>query len=74
MLPTAWKEVNIVLIVKKDNDPEKKPSHRPSSTLSCLVDTLESRINKRLMCYLETKHMITKEQTAFRNTEDQLTD
>ena len=73
--PTAWKEATIIPILKKGKDPKKKTSYRPISLLSCLGKTLERMVNKRLMWYLETNNLITKEQTAFRknrNTEDQL--
>nr|KAG5703189.1 hypothetical protein BaRGS_027354 [Batillaria attramentaria] len=75
IFPSAWKEATIIPIRKKEKDPAKKTSYRPISLLSCLGNTLERMINKRLMWHLESNNLITKEKTAFRknrSTEDQL--
>ena len=75
VFPSAWKEAITVPILKKGKSKTSKTSYRPISLLSCFGKTLERIINRRLMWFLESRQLISKEQTAYRknrSTDDHL--
>ena len=65
-IPEEWKKAKIIMIPKgeKSNDPEK---YRPISLTSCLGKLVERLIKKRLYEFLESKDLLVKQQSGFRN-------
>jgi ribonuclease HI len=75
-LPTQWKNTLLVPIPKQGKDLRQSESYRPISLTSCFCKVYESMINRRLMYYLETNHLLSIHQSAFRpgrSTVDHLT-
>ena len=65
-IPNEWKKAKIIMIPKgtKSKDPEK---YRPISLTSCLGKLVERLIKRRLNFFLESKHLLVKQQSGFRN-------
>lgn len=75
-VPQVWKEATMIPVYKKGKDRKKASSYRPISLTSCVVKTMERIVNRRLLWYLETNHILAPEQAGFRqfhSTEDQAT-
>ena len=75
VVPSIWKEAEIIPIPKKGKDKKDPTSYRPISLLSCVGKLLERMVNRRLTFLLEAQNILTPTQTGyrkFRSTEDQL--
>ena len=75
-VPQIWKEATIIPVHKKGKDRKKASSYRPISLTTCVVKTMERMLNRRLLWYLESEHLLVPEQAGFRQfqcTEDQAT-
>lgn len=75
VVPSIWKEAEIIPIPKKGKNKKDPRSYRPISLLSCVGKLLERMVNRRLTFLLEIQNILSPTQTGyrkFRNTEDQL--
>jgi potassium voltage-gated channel Eag-related subfamily H protein 8 len=66
VVPSLWKKVIVVPILKADKDPTSTTSYRPISLTSTMGKTMERIINTRLNLVLETNNSIANEQAGFR--------
>ncbi len=65
-IPKAWKNANIILLLKPKKDKKKPSSYRPISLLSCLGKLLEKIIKKRISDDLDKRNILPKHQAGFR--------
>ena len=65
-LPPDFKTAIITPVPKPDKDPQNPASYRPISLTSHIAKLMETIVNKRLKNYLESKNIITKNQSGFR--------
>jgi hypothetical protein len=75
IVPTTWKEAQIIPILNKGKDKKDPRSYRPISLLSCVGKVMEMLVNQRLINHLESNNILSPSQTGYRkhrNTEDQL--
>ena len=73
---TSWEKAIIIPILKKGKDRHSKTSYHPLGRLSCLGNTMECMVNRRLQHYLEKNGLLFPSQSDFRknrSTEDQVT-
>ena len=64
--PESWRLATIIPIPKPGKDHAEPTNYRPIALTSCLCNTLERMLNKRLVWYLESNNLITKFQSGFR--------
>ena len=72
VFPESWRLATIIPIPKPGKDHTEPANYRPIALTSCLCKTLERMINKRPVWYLESNNLITKFQSGFRSTNDNL--
>jgi len=75
IVPSIWKEAEIIPIPKKGKEKKNPLSYRPISLLSNVGKIMERMVNRRLIYLLESKDILAPSQTGYRkyrNTEDQL--
>jgi hypothetical protein len=65
-VPDSWKIAKIKVLRKKDKELDKLESYRPISLLNTISRLLEKVINKRLMEWAESNHIIHINQSGFR--------
>jgi exonuclease III len=65
-LPKEWKIATISMIPKKEGYSSDPNKYRPISLTSCIGKLTERIIKKRLISFLETNGLITKQQSGFR--------
>lgn len=65
-IPSAWKEAIIIPILKQGKDPSSVSSYRPIALTSCICKVFEKMINRRLLHFLETNHLLDPYQCGFR--------
>jgi hypothetical protein len=73
--PSKWKIAKIIVIPKKDDEPDNPANFRPISLLSCIGKILEKVINLRLNDWAETQKLLNFNQSGFRanhSTQDNL--
>jgi hypothetical protein len=66
-IPKAWKQANIILLLKPSKDQKSPSSYRPISLLSCLGKLLEKIIKSRLMLEVERRQILPQHQAGFRS-------
>ena len=66
ILPQAWKDSRIILLPKKDSNPNEPGFYRPISLTSCIVKLLEKIIMTRLTSFVESNNILTQFQSGFR--------
>ncbi|CAF0992964.1 unnamed protein product [Adineta steineri] len=65
-IPVAWKQANIILLLKPKKDKKQPSSYRPISLLSCLGKILEKIIKQRMMKELNERNILPIHQAGFR--------
>jgi hypothetical protein len=65
-LSKEWKTATISMIPKKEGYSSDPNKYRPISLTSCIGKLAERIIKKRLVNFLETNRIITKQQSGFR--------
>ncbi|CAF1052272.1 unnamed protein product [Adineta ricciae] len=65
-IPDAWKQANIILLLKPNKDKQQPSSYRPISLLSCLGKLLEKIVKQRLMSELNQRNILPEHQAGFR--------
>ena len=65
VLPSSWKQADVVLIPKKDGDPSDATSFRPISLTSLVVKVMERMIFNRIYHRIETQ--LHPSQAGFRH-------
>lgn len=65
-IPKKMKTATVLPILKPTKDKSDPASYRPISLTSNLCKTLETIMNQRLIAYLETEQILTKNQAGFR--------
>jgi len=66
-IPNAWKNANIILLLKSKKDKKQPSSYRPISLLSCIGKVLEKIIKQRLMKELNDRKILPIHQAGFRS-------
>ena len=66
LLPKAWKNSKIILLPKKDSNPNEPGAYRPISLTSCIIKLLEKIIASRLTNFVESNNILSKFQSGFR--------
>lgn len=66
IFPTAFKLAEVIPIYKS-GDRDSVNNYRPISILSTLSKIVEKLLNKRLVSYLESKHLLSSSQFGFRS-------
>ena len=64
--PESWRTAVIIPIPKPGKDASNPNNYRPISLTSCLCKLFERMINKRLIWFLESKGILSKQQSGFR--------
>ena len=67
VFPDSWRLATVIPISKPGKDHAEPTNYRPIALTSCLCKTLERMINKRLIWYLESNHLISPIQSGFRS-------
>lgn len=65
-IPSSWKTIVIVPILKPDKDPKSADSYRPISLSSCVGKIFENMLKTRLELYAESRSIIPHDQFGFR--------
>ena len=65
-IPSKWREAIIKALLKEGKDPKDPTSYRPISLTSCLGKILEKMVANRLIYILESRVILTNNQTGFR--------
>ena len=65
-VPKIWKEAKLIIIQKKNSDPDLAKSYRPISIISCLGKILERIMNSRITKWFDQKNILIDEQSGFR--------
>lgn len=66
VFPEQWRLSTVIPILKPNKKKIDPKSYRPISLTSTLCKLLEKILNKRLQWYLETNHVLHKNQSGFR--------
>lgn len=66
-IPSAWKQVEIIVIPKVGKPPHLPFSYKPISLLSCIGKLFERLYNKRLEPLIEEREIIPNHQFGFRS-------
>nr|CDS35145.1 hypothetical protein HmN_000998300 [Hymenolepis microstoma] len=66
LVPTQWKVVIVIPILKKGKDPSGFDNYRPIFLTSMLAKLMERMVNTRLTWFLETNNILGNEQAGFR--------
>ena len=64
--PQSWRDVVIILFLKKDKDPQSVDSYRPIALTSTICKLIERVIVNRLSWWLEEHSLLSPWQTGFR--------
>jgi hypothetical protein len=64
--PTAWKQANVIPILKPGKDPSDPKSYRPISLLNALGKILERLLLHRLKSHIAEHRIYLNEQLGFR--------
>ena len=64
--PPSWREAIVIPVPKPGKDHTDPTNYRPIALTSCVCKTMERMINERLVWYLESNNLISKEQCGFR--------
>ena len=65
--PSNWREATVIPLPKPGKDKHEPQNYRPISLTSHLCKTMETMVTNRLKWYLETKGILGKTQSGFRN-------
>ena len=65
-LPKVWKESSITMIPKGQKLASDPANYRPISLISCLSKLIERIVARRLSFYLDSNHLLIKQQSGFR--------
>lgn len=66
LIPSSWKTIAIVPILKPEKDPKSADSYRPISLSSCVGKIFENMLKTRLELYAESRWIIPHNQFGFR--------
>ncbi len=66
IIPSLWKEANVLPFLKSNKPGNILSSYRPISLLSCLGKLVERMICNRLSWFLENKNLLPSNQFGFR--------
>lgn len=67
-LPSRWKKINIIPILKTDKDPAQAESYRPISLIPVLLKIMNTMIKMRLEWFVEKQKIIPTTQYGFRKS------
>ena len=73
LLPQAWKNSKIILLPKKDSNPNEPGAYRPISLTSCIIKLLEKIIASRITNFVESNNILSKFQSGFRESDRLMT-
>ena len=65
-VPSAWKHVSVIPLLKQGKEAAHANSYRPISLTSQLGKAMEAMVNKRLRHHLETNHLLSEDQSGYR--------
>lgn len=65
-IPKAWKQANIILLLKPNKEKSDPSSYRPISLLSCFGKLLEKIVKTRLTKEVESRQLLPIHQSGFR--------
>ncbi len=68
-IPNAWKNANIILLLKPNKDKKHPSSYRPISLLSCIGKVLEKIIKQRMVKELNERNILPIHQLVSDPTE-----
>ncbi|XP_076620013.1 uncharacterized protein LOC143341179 [Colletes latitarsis] len=66
IFPTKWREAVVIPVLKPGKTPTDPNSYRPIALTNTMCKLMEKIINYRLRWYLESRHLIAKQQSGFR--------
>jgi ribonuclease HI len=66
LIPSTWKNVLVIPILKPNKDPLLADSYRPISLSSCVAKIFENMVKNRLEMYADLMNVIPIEQYGFR--------
>ena len=64
--PEDWHKAVIIPIHKPEKDKMEATNYRPIALTSCICKTMEKMIIDRLVCFLESNNLISRNQAGFR--------
>lgn len=65
-IPSPWKKVVLIPILKEGKDPTSENSYRPISKLQCYLKLFENIIKNRIEWYVEKEKLLPENQMGFR--------
>lgn len=65
-IPTKWKQIRVIGILKPDKDKNLETSYRPISLIPCMIKILNVMIKNRLQWFTEKHNLIPNTQYGFR--------
>lgn len=72
VLPTQWKEANVMALYKNTGSRSESSSYRPISMTSILIRSFEHLIHKKLVSFLSTRSFFHNLQFGFRSNKSTL--
>ena len=66
IVPSQWKSVIVIPVLKKEKDPSAISSYRPIALTSILAKTMERMVNGRLNWYLKAHNILAIKLVGFR--------
>ena len=70
--PSCWRQAVIIPVAKPGKDPTIPNNYRPIALTSCLCKTFERMVNQRLVWFLESNHLLSANQSGFRQNRSTL--
>lgn len=64
--PSSWGLSHIIPLLKGGQDRDQPTSYRPISLTSCVCKVMERMVNRRLVWFLESNQLLSREQCGFR--------
>lgn len=67
VFPEQWRKVIIIPLLKPNKNKSNPTNYRPIALSNVICKLLEKIVNKRLIWFFETRHILNNAQSGFRN-------